>query len=134
MTILDRFSLTGQVALVTGGGRGLGFEMARALAEAGAHVIVTGRTATTLEDAVGTIRSSGGTAQAAAFDIVDREAQRALMADIEKIHDEDADAGAERAERDGRHVIGRLYSAETADIDDEIAAGKKARNKSCDKC
>src|SRR5689334_14912623 len=86
MTILDRFSLTGQVALVTGGGRGLGFEMARALAEAGAHVIVTGRTATTLEDAVGTIRSSGGTAQAAAFDIVDREAQRALMADIEKIH------------------------------------------------
>ncbi|MBB3159981.1 NAD(P)-dependent dehydrogenase (short-subunit alcohol dehydrogenase family) [Rhizobium laguerreae] len=34
MSILDRFSLAGQVALVTGGGRGLGFEMACALAEA----------------------------------------------------------------------------------------------------
>ncbi|MBY5589724.1 SDR family oxidoreductase [Rhizobium leguminosarum] len=86
MSILDRFSLAGQVALVTGGGRGLGFEMARALAEAGAHVIINGRTAATLEDAVRIIRAAGGTAEAAAFDIADREAQRAAMADIDKIH------------------------------------------------
>ncbi|MBY5640417.1 SDR family oxidoreductase [Rhizobium leguminosarum] len=85
MSILDRFSLAGQVALVTGGGRGLGFEMARALAEAGAHVIINGRTATTLEDAVRTIRAAG-TAEAAAFDITDREAQRAAIADIDKVH------------------------------------------------
>ncbi|MGZ2424701.1 short subunit dehydrogenase [Rhizobium laguerreae] len=64
MSILDRFSLAGQVALVTGGGRGLGFEMECALAEAGAHVIVNGRTAATLEDAVRTIRAAGGTAEA----------------------------------------------------------------------
>ena len=50
MTILDRFSQKGRVALVTGGGRGLGFEIARALAEAGAHVVVTGRTEATLTD------------------------------------------------------------------------------------
>ncbi|MGB8290618.1 MAG: SDR family NAD(P)-dependent oxidoreductase, partial [Rhizobium ruizarguesonis] len=80
MSILERFSLAGQVALVTGGGRGLGFEMASALAEAGAHVIVTGRTTATLEDAVRTIRAAGGTAEAAVFDIADRGAQRAVMA------------------------------------------------------
>ncbi|KEC73453.1 UNVERIFIED_ORG: gluconate 5-dehydrogenase [Rhizobium esperanzae] len=85
MSISDRFSLAGQVALVTGGGRGLGFEMTRVLAEAGAHVIITGRTAATLEEAVTTLRA-GGTAEAAVFDIADREAQRAVMTDIEKIH------------------------------------------------
>ena len=40
---LDLFKLDGRVALVTGGNRGLGFEMAKALAEAGADVVVTSR-------------------------------------------------------------------------------------------
>ncbi|WP_454850038.1 SDR family oxidoreductase [Rhizobium binxianense] len=86
MSIFQRFSLKGRIALVTGGGRGLGLEMARALADAGAHVIVNGRTATTLETAVGTIRAAGGSAEPAAFDIADRKAQRAAMADIESTH------------------------------------------------
>jgi gluconate 5-dehydrogenase len=43
MPILDLFRLNGRRALVTGGTRGLGFEMALALAEAGAEVIVTSR-------------------------------------------------------------------------------------------
>lgn len=43
MTILDTFSLSGQRALVTGGNRGLGEAFARALAEAGAHVLIAGR-------------------------------------------------------------------------------------------
>ncbi|MBB6484367.1 SDR family oxidoreductase [Rhizobium lusitanum] len=86
MSIFERFSLKGRVALVTGGGRGLGFEMGQALADAGAHVILNGRTATTLNEAVQTIQARGCSAEAATFDIADREAQRATMADIEKNH------------------------------------------------
>lgn len=78
--------LAGRVALVTGAGRGLGFEIAKALAEAGAHVVLTGRTRATLEDAVARIAASGGSASSAAFDIADRPAQRAVLADIERRH------------------------------------------------
>jgi len=45
MSVLDRFNLTGRRALITGGSRGLGFEMARALSEAGADVIIVGSNA-----------------------------------------------------------------------------------------
>jgi NAD(P)-dependent dehydrogenase (short-subunit alcohol dehydrogenase family) len=41
--VLEMFQLNGRVALVTGGNRGLGFAMARALAEAGADVVLTSR-------------------------------------------------------------------------------------------
>lgn len=86
MSIFDRFSLRGRVALVTGGGRGLGREIAGGLADAGAHVIVTGRTAATLADAVATIATAGGSAEAVAFDIADREAQRTTLEGIERSH------------------------------------------------
>lgn len=86
MSIFDRFSLRGRVALVTGGGRGLGREIAGALADAGAHVIVTGRTAATLANAVATIATAGGSAEAVAFDIADREAQRTTLEGIERSH------------------------------------------------
>ena len=86
MTILDRFSQKGRVALVTGAARGLGFEIARALAEAGAHVVLTGRTPATLGEAVAKIAAAGGSASATAFDIADRPAQRAALADIERLH------------------------------------------------
>ena len=86
MSIFDRFSLEGQVALVTGGGRGLGFEIAKALSEAGAHVVITGRTAATLDAAAANIASQGGRVETTAFDIADRQAQRAALADIEQRH------------------------------------------------
>ena len=42
--ILDRFRVTGQVAVVTGAGRGIGAAIAVALAEAGADVLISART------------------------------------------------------------------------------------------
>lgn len=59
MSVLDRFRLDGKRALVTGASRGLGRSMALALADAGADVVITGRTAETLERAASEIRSRG---------------------------------------------------------------------------
>lgn len=86
MTILQRFSLHGRTALITGSGRGLGLEMARALAEAGAHVILNGRTQSALDEAVNLICTAGGSAEAIPFDVADNKARRAAMNRIEKKH------------------------------------------------
>lgn len=43
MTVLDRFKLDGQTAIVTGGNRGIGRAIAQALAEAGADIVVANR-------------------------------------------------------------------------------------------
>ncbi|MCK0197222.1 SDR family oxidoreductase [Ancylobacter sp. 6x-1] len=77
------FSLTGRVALVTGAGRGLGFEMAKALALAGASVTITGRDAGRLQAAAAAIgEASGQSVATAAFDIADGEAGREAIADL----------------------------------------------------
>ncbi|MEU0966286.1 SDR family oxidoreductase [Streptomyces sp. NPDC005917] len=68
------FTLTGRTALVTGSVRGLGLEMARGLAGAGARVILNGRDAQTLEAAAGRLREAGLHVTDAAFDVTDREA------------------------------------------------------------
>jgi len=80
---LTMFSLEGKVALVTGSGRGLGLEIARALAGSGAHVLLNGRDAERLEAQAEAIRAVGGAASALAFDIADRAAVRDSFARIE---------------------------------------------------
>jgi gluconate 5-dehydrogenase len=76
------FSLDDRVALVTGAARGLGFEIARALAAAGAHVIVNGRDPARLDTAVQRIEAEGGRASAAAFDVAAPEQVAQALADI----------------------------------------------------
>jgi len=71
------FSLTGRTALVTGAGRGLGFEIARALAAAGAAVRLNGRDAARLEAACAAI---GPGASPCAFDVGDAAAVEHALA------------------------------------------------------
>jgi len=58
--VLESFRLDGRRALVTGGGRGLGLVMARALAEAGAEVALAGRTLATCEESAKQIAAETG--------------------------------------------------------------------------
>lgn len=66
--------LKGRIALVTGASRGIGAATAEALAAAGAHVILTARTAVGLEAVEDRIHNAGGSATIAPLDLKDAEA------------------------------------------------------------
>ncbi len=66
---MDLAALSGQVAFVTGGGRGIGRGIAVALAREGAHVVVSSRTARELETVVGEILAQGGSASSVVADV-----------------------------------------------------------------
>jgi NAD(P)-dependent dehydrogenase (short-subunit alcohol dehydrogenase family) len=57
--VFKLFDLSGQTALVTGGSRGLGLQMAQALGEAGAKIVLTSRKAADLEDAAADLQAKG---------------------------------------------------------------------------
>ena len=67
-------SLHGRLALVTGAGRGLGLEMARALGRDGAAVLVNGRDAARLAEPVRALVAEGIEARPLAFDVTDAQA------------------------------------------------------------
>jgi 7-alpha-hydroxysteroid dehydrogenase len=69
--ILDRFRLTGKVAVVTGAGRGIGAATALALAEAGADVVIAARTKAQLEDVAGSVAAAGRRAVVVEADLSD---------------------------------------------------------------
>ena len=68
---LDMFKLTDRVALVTGGGRGIGLACAEALAEAGARVVVADRDAGLAEQGRATLQAKGAKAEAVVMDVTD---------------------------------------------------------------
>lgn len=63
------FDLSGRTALITGGSRGLGFQIAEALGEYGASLIITARKQAELDEAVATLAGKGITTQAIAADV-----------------------------------------------------------------
>ena len=65
------FSLDGRTALVTGASRGIGFAIASALGEAGAQVVLNGRSPAALDDAAARLRAEGRTVEVSAFDVTD---------------------------------------------------------------
>ena len=79
------FDLSGRNALVTGAGRGLGKEIALALAAAGADVRLGGRTVAPLEVAAAEIMSAGGTAQPWPFDLANEDATRTAVQRLERL-------------------------------------------------
>lgn len=75
----DAFDLDGRVAVVTGGGRGIGRAIALELATAGAAVVPAARTSEEVEAVTAEIEARGGTAEAAVADVTDGDAVSALI-------------------------------------------------------
>lgn len=80
--LFDMFTLRSRVALITGSAGGLGWGMAQAAAQAGAHVVLSDISAAALDARVEEIRAAGLDASAVAFDVTDESAVAAAIAGI----------------------------------------------------
>lgn len=79
-----KIDLTGRTAVITGGSRGLGEAMAKALAEAGAHIALVARDANRLEQVRDAITGHGGTAEIFTADVTREEQVAALAEAVER--------------------------------------------------
>ncbi|MFT3761605.1 MAG: SDR family oxidoreductase [Pseudoxanthomonas sp.] len=84
--LADLFDLAGQVALVTGGSRGLGLKIAEALGEYGARVVLAARKRAELDEAVAHLSALGIAADAVVADLGTPEAADALAAQVVERH------------------------------------------------
>jgi NAD(P)-dependent dehydrogenase (short-subunit alcohol dehydrogenase family) len=121
-TVLDRFRLDGKVALVTGGARGLGQTMARALAEAGADIALSGRSRESCQEAAdGMAAATGRKVRAFAADVT-------KLADVERLT---GDVEAEMGKIDilvnnaGINIRGSIQDLSEADWDAVIDTNLK---------
>ena len=88
MSVKQLFDLSGKVALITGGSRGLGLQMAHALGEAGARVMITARKSGELEEATAELQAAGIDARWIAADCGKEEDIRRLASDtLERMGD-----------------------------------------------
>lgn len=78
-TVKELFDLTGRTAIVTGGSRGIGKEMAEALAEAGANLMLCARRAEWLEDTVNEFRDRGFNVDGTVADVAKQEEVEATV-------------------------------------------------------
>lgn len=86
LNVLESFSLANNVALVTGSTQGLGFEIARGLASAGATVIVHGRNENAVNGARLRLENEGFSADGLIFDINDNSARNVAFTDLLSRH------------------------------------------------
>jgi NAD(P)-dependent dehydrogenase (short-subunit alcohol dehydrogenase family) len=85
MSNLDMFTLEGRVALIAGGGGGIGSAIAEAFAGAGAQVAVVGRTAESLEQATGQLSAAGSAGLAVVADVTKEDgATHAVEATVDR--------------------------------------------------
>ena len=77
--ILDRFRLDGQVAIVTGSGRGIGAAIAIAFADAGADVVISARTLSQMEATAKAVRERGRKALIVPCDVLNTADRKALV-------------------------------------------------------
>jgi len=80
-TVQELFSLRGKTALITGGSRGLGLQMAEALGEQGASILLSARKQADLDDAVAHLQTRGIRANAIVADLSQEKAAQALVDD-----------------------------------------------------
>ncbi len=87
MSIMDRFQLEGNVALVTGGARGLGKAMASALAEAGAHIVIADSNIEEAQKTANDLQKEGTETMAVRVDVTQPEqVEQMVQAVVEKFH------------------------------------------------
>ncbi len=85
-TLARLFDLEGQVALITGGSRGLGLQLAEALGEYGAHIVLAARKQAELDQAIAHLGGLGISADAVACDLGTPEAAEALITEVTGRH------------------------------------------------
>lgn len=83
---MDSQKLAGKVALITGGGRGIGSAIAAKLAASGASAVICGRTQSHIDQTALRIKSAGGHAEAIAADVSDWKSISALAEKVQRAH------------------------------------------------
>ena len=85
MSLFESLRLDGQIALVTGSGRGIGATIARYLAEAVAEVVLLSRTLSELQTVAQQITEAGGRASIRQCDVIDAKALRAIIDELPRL-------------------------------------------------